>query len=65
MSFAASGSTVQKTINPDYTGENQHCGTDQMMAEGDEMSPEVQIQTCWLKNELCCQWQHGTKNNQP
>ncbi|PUG43539.1 hypothetical protein DBK38_17740 [Salmonella enterica subsp. enterica serovar Typhi] len=19
---------------------------------------------CWLKNELCCQWQHGIKNDQ-
>ncbi|EDU6369292.1 hypothetical protein OOP60_004867 [Salmonella enterica] len=64
MSFAASGSTVQKIINPDCAGENQRYGTGQLAAEDDETSPEMQIQTNWLKNELCCQWQHGTKNNQ-
>ncbi|EDV0115471.1 hypothetical protein ZC79_002643 [Salmonella enterica subsp. enterica] len=43
MSFAASGSMVQKVTN--------EC-----------------IWVCqkvyWLKNELCCQWQHGIKNDQ-
>ncbi|EKY8364207.1 hypothetical protein RDV39_005019 [Salmonella enterica] len=45
MSFAASGSTVQKIINIDYTGENQRYGTGQMVAGNGETSPEMQIQT--------------------
>ncbi|EHF8057514.1 hypothetical protein RD136_003609 [Salmonella enterica] len=51
MSFAASGSAVQKIINPDYTGENQRYGTGQLGAEDDETPPEMQKQTRWLKIE--------------
>ncbi|EOF5133642.1 hypothetical protein ACK1QA_002854 [Salmonella enterica] len=51
MSFAASGSTVQKITSSDCAGENQRYGAGQMVAEDGETPPEMQIQTGWLKIE--------------
>ncbi|EJQ8455927.1 hypothetical protein OD657_004872 [Salmonella enterica] len=53
MSFVDTVNTVQKITSPDCAGENQRYGTGQLAAEDDETPPEMQIQTSWLKNELC------------